>query len=965
MAESGTSVGKITLDLEVKSDLEGQLKNLSTSIGQTLKNSFKAGTAKSFDGLKKSMKASMQGSTKEARKGFGGLEKLFKSRAAKLANALKNGLGSSLRGLGKIKMPQTKPVFNNPVNQTKPTTPKTAPIQTRGPPSGSSAKLQAEMLKTEATLNKQKAAITSMMGKLAVYKQQIADIGIKWQQVNTQLSAMKTATALNPTAFKDSEIQALEAKLRALDIQDSKVSESMNTLKDKIHNTTAEAKAGALKFRQLKSDLASLNGTAKQSAAPMNGMKNKLLGIGKSAKSAGKSFGGAQRGAGGFLSMMIRWGIIFPIIQKGIMGMAQSLYSSLMTNDAFANSLNQIKTNLMVAFMPIYNAVLPAINALMGALAQLSSMLASFISGIFGTTYDASYNATQGLINAKDAMGAYGDSAKDTQKAVKDMLGLAGFDEINALNKPEADSGAGGGGESKAPVLSAPMGSDMSAVAEKFRNIMAQLFKPFQEAWAAEGQNTINAMKYALDNIWELVKSIGRSFIEVWTNGTGTLMLSLILKIIQDIFGIVGDIAGSFSRAWDNAGLGTRIIQGIFDIINNVLKIIHGIGDAFREVWAKVGDSVATTFLGIIDSVIGILKALSDAFVYAWDNGGKHLFESILIFGAKIFEIIGGLINNVFAPVLEYIISYWGPMLGTFFDFLGNILDLFVNILSGNWEGAWQNIKDIFVNIITLIGQLFDYWINGLLLPIAMALWEGLKWVWNGIKDIFAQFNSWLGSVFATDWTQHFGVFGNVINSFMHTTKGVWDSIKQIFGGIIDFIAGVFTGNWSRAWDGVVNIFGGIVNGLGAIIKAPLNAVIGLINSAISGLNRISVSIPSWVPGVGGRSFGVNIPRIPYLAKGGIVDQPTLSMVGEAGKEAVVPLENNTGWMDTLAGNIAGRINTNSAEILSVLKLILKLLEKGDSGDLILMLEGSVIGRIALKEINKMNRQGGINVLNT
>lgn len=1023
MAEGSTSIGKITLDLEVKSDLEGQLKELSASIGRTLKNNFRTSTAKSFDGLKKSMKASMRGSTKEAQKGLGALEKLFKSRAAKIANVLKNGLGSSLRGMGKMKLPQTKPVFNNPISQAKPNTLKVAPTQARDPPTGNSAKLQADMLKTEATLNKQKASIASMMGKVAVYKQQIADIGIKWQQINTQLKAMKAATALNPTAFKDSEIQALEAKLRALDIQDAKVSESMNTLKAKIRNTAAEAKVGAAKFRQLKSDLAGLNGSLKQSAAPMNGMKNKLLSVGKSAKSARKSFGGAQRGAGGFLSTMIRWGIIFPIIQRGIMGMAQSLYTSLMTNEAFANSLNQIKTNLMVAFMPIYNAVLPAINILMRALVQLSSMLASFISGIFGTTYDASYNATQGLISAKDAMGAYGDAAGDTQKAVKDMLGLAGFDEINALNKPETDSG------SKAPVLSTPMSSDMSAAAEKFKNILSQIFKPFQEAWAAEGQNTINAMKYALGTIWELVKSIGRSFIEVWTNGTGTRTLTLILQIFQDIFKIIGNIAMGLETAWNKNSTGTQIVQTLFNIFNIVLDTIRKITDATVEWSGKLDFSpLLTSVLGLLQSLEPLTQTIGDGLAWFWNNvllpiAGWTIQTAVPTFLDLLSAAIGA-VNSVITPLQPLVqwlfdsfllpnATWTGGVIVSILKGITDALKVFsdwclshqetvqnIAIIIGSFVAAW-GVVSLATTIGGIVSALIAFVTTGglaagaatvlggaiafLTSPVTIAIaiigaliavgvllyknWDTIKekcaeaWTW--IQEKFQAFNNFLGNVFAVDWTRHFGAFGDVINSFMHTTKGVWDSIKQIFGGIIDFIAGVFTGNWSRAWDGVVNIFGGIVNGLGAIIKTPLNAVIGLINAAISGLNRISVSIPSWVPGVGGRSFGVNIPRIPYLAKGGIVDQPTLSMVGEAGKEAVVPLENNTGWMDTLAANIAGRINTNSVEILSVLKLILKLLEKGDSGDLILMLESSVIGRIALKEINKMNRQGGINVLNT
>ena len=196
---------------------------------------------------------------------------------------------------------------------------------------------------------------------------------------------------------------------------------------------------------------------------------------------------------------------------------------------------------------------------------------------------------------------------------------------------------------------------------------------------------------------------------------------------------------------------------------------------------------------------------------------------------------------------------------------------------------------------------------------------EKVSVAWDNIKKKFDDFKNWLASVFSTDWSKRFGLFGDILNGFLANTKNIFNSVKQIFNGVIDFVTGVFTGNWSRAWQGVVNIFKGIVSGLGSIIKSPLNAVISLINSAISGLNRISVDIPDWVPGFGGKTFGLSIPKIPYLAKGGIIDSPTLAMVGEAGKEAVMPLENNTGWITDLASKVATRmpqgVSTNDKPI--------------------------------------------------
>lgn len=183
---------------------------------------------------------------------------------------------------------------------------------------------------------------------------------------------------------------------------------------------------------------------------------------------------------------------------------------------------------------------------------------------------------------------------------------------------------------------------------------------------------------------------------------------------------------------------------------------------------------------------------------------------------------------------------------------------------------------------------------------------------WDTIKTKFQEFDDFLNNIFSVDWSTAFGSFGNVINAFLVNVKGVWDSIKQVFGGIIDFIGGVFSGDWDRAWQGVKNIFGGIMDGLGAAIKAPLNIVIGLINGAIQGINdAISFQIPDWVPGLGGKGWQSNIPKINYLENGGIFTRPTMIspniMTGEKNKgtqpqtEVMIPLDRLEQWIKWLA----------------------------------------------------------------
>ena len=178
------------------------------------------------------------------------------------------------------------------------------------------------------------------------------------------------------------------------------------------------------------------------------------------------------------------------------------------------------------------------------------------------------------------------------------------------------------------------------------------------------------------------------------------------------------------------------------------------------------------------------------------------------------------------------------------------------------------------------------------------------------IQKLLQKLDDFLQNIFAKDFTEVFGpVLGEYINAFVANIKNMWDAIKKILDGLINFIRGVFTGDWERAWKGVQQIFGGIFDGLKAMAKAPLNGIIGLLNMAISGINKlitgfngIGFTMPDWL---GGGSWHPNIPtigKIPYLAKGGILENGS-AIVGEAGAELltmsggraiVQPLTNNT-----------------------------------------------------------------------
>ena len=126
------------------------------------------------------------------------------------------------------------------------------------------------------------------------------------------------------------------------------------------------------------------------------------------------------------------------------------------------------------------------------------------------------------------------------------------------------------------------------------------------------------------------------------------------------------------------------------------------------------------------------------------------------------------------------------------------------------------------------------------------------------------------------------GLAATMKNIYEGSIKPTIDGIKTTFQGLISFISGVFSGDWTKAWEGAKTSFSGCFQALPEFAKGPLNLVISLANKAIAGLNSLgSFTVPDWVPGVGGKSMGINIPQIPMLASGGIATGPSLAMVGE------------------------------------------------------------------------------------
>lgn len=285
----------------------------------------------------------------------------------------------------------------------------------------------------------------------------------------------------------------------------------------------------------------------------------------------------------------------------------------------------------------------------------------------------------------------------------------------------------------------------------------------------------------------------------------------------------------------------------------------------------------------------GLAKA-SDA----WQKNNESLIENNHA-NAELQDQLADL-SELAIPLITQITQGISGLLGWFNSLDGDTQTLILTIvglvaaigpLTTAISGVSTAISFLVANPIVLL-------IGAIVALVALIATKGEE-----IQAALQQVDDFLQNIFVTDWTQIFGPgLGDALNAFFANVENVWNSIKRVFDGVIDFIRGIFTGDWERAWQGVQNIFGGIFDGLEAMAKAPLNGIIGLlniaiegINSLINGFNSIGIDLPDWLGGYSWHPSIPNIPKIPYLAKGGVLSSG-MAVVGEAGPELLTMMGN-------------------------------------------------------------------------
>ncbi|HGR5342920.1 TPA: hypothetical protein ACL5CS_001182 [Streptococcus pneumoniae] len=581
--------------------------------------------------------------------------------------------------------------------------------------------------------------------------------------------------------------------------------------------------------------------------------------------------------------------------------------------------------------------VAPAINSIANAFNGLIDIIqilwenswqpfAEFLSGVFGVSIEGISDllgggllATLGLLAdaiklVADGFTVFSDWCKENKEPIVALITT--WQTINFLSWAEQAGGLAG--------AFSLLGSKVSLIVGGIKNlglaIKALTFDKLVSFGETIYLNTLYAKDFVV-NSGKTIAQLGKTALELgksalaWTAHAAKMGLATAAKFAHSV---ATGVATAATWAF-NAALAV-LTSPITWIIAAIAALI-AIGVLLYQNWDTVVEFAKTAWQGLCDFISGICQAIGEFFSGLWTKL-QEIFEPIGQWFGEKFQQAWDAIVNIFSGIGEW--------------------------FSGVFQGAWDAIVNIFTPIGSWFGQRWAD-VTSALANIGAWFTDMFQKAWTGLTNIFSKLGSWFGE----RWADVTNALSSVSNWFGEMFTNAYNAVKDAFSSIGDFFKGV--------WDTVKSIFvnaGQMVGeAVGGAFKSAVNAVLGTIENVVNGfigmINGV-LGVVRNLPGLGwvGSVSTVSLPR---LARGGIVDSPTIAMIGEAGKEAVVPLE-NTGFIQTL-----GRV-VSSAVVNAMAGVSPQGGFSGD-GDIVIQIAGHEFGRVAIQEINKEHERAGQTLL--
>lgn len=578
-------------------------------------------------------------------------------------------------------------------------------------------------------------------------------------------------------------------------------------------------------------------------------LKAKFSSFGKSSAKSMKKADNGVHSFGTRLKSIVAGALFFNLISKALTALTNRLGSALLANKTFAKSFGQVKSNLLTAFQPIYEAVLPWLNKLMQALAQVTAQMAQFTASVFGTTAQKAQDNAKALEEQVDATN---DTTKATKKAEK---ALASFDTVQKLTNSSTEDATAG---------TPKFDTDFSAAENQMPQWLTDFWKTFQESWAQYGQQTIDSAKKALSALKDMVTSIGQSFMNVWNNGTGVETLNNLQLLLQTLLDLIASIATAFTNAWNTGNVGEQMLQSIMNLINTVVQAVTAIGQAFIAAWndGNAGERLLSALMQMITAVVNLVNSIGQAFITAWTQGG--LGQSIF---AHILSIITNIIDAI-KSIAENLQSAW--------EYNGNGVAIWTSIL--------KIIDDVLAGIDKMSQATAD-WASGLnfeplvtafnnfmaaLEPVVDLIMNGLAWAYENVLLPFGKWTIEKAVPAVLDLlTAALQAIAKVCKALAPVLQQIWAVVKPI----ISFIGSAVIGAIELATQAIT------------ALGDALAYVIGLLGKVGSGIGSGISSLIGAFSGTSTFALNASMPslNVPALANGAVIspNNQFLALLGD------------------------------------------------------------------------------------
>lgn len=565
--------------------------------------------------------------------------------------------------------------------------------------------------------------------------------------------------------------------------------------------------------------------------------------------------------------------LVMSAAYKGFRALADYLSGAVKANREFSASLAQVKGNLLTAFQPIYNAIMPTLNALMSAVARATAYIAAFVNMLFGKSVSASAAGAKSLYAQAKGFGAASKAAKEAGKS------FAAFDEINQLIIDEAEGGGGGGVEMPEFGDTADM-SGLLGLLEKLKGVIQEIADIFMTGfWEGFGEFDFARLNTDL-------KSIGKTLLDIFLDPevqrAGRRLAESIIKNLGRVVGSAASIGLSIVQALvggieEELANRSEDIKGwivrMFDISEDIADISGG----FCVALATIAESLRS------EPAQGIIAALLDTFGTAVSGAS----EILLGLGRDALNLIAQpIIDNQeeFKTAFENTFKALEPIAQGFAEIIDGA---FSGIRDAYYEHVKPTLDEIATGLSEIVNQVLGYW-NEWIAPVLQDIGDRFKMVsenyvapaFNRIGEVVGKIAelvrefwndclkpliSFLVDVLTLVVTTVVDYVGGLVNSFFQMFGGIFDGIMDILSGLIDFLGGLFTGDWERVWEGLKEIATGALNALISVFEGVINGIIDGINAVIGLINNVTGTV--------GDAIGVNL-KIPKI---GAVDLPRLA----------------------------------------------------------------------------------------